>query len=37
MDEAEMETNVSAEEVEENANTYDSNHQLGDEGMQTHT
>ena len=31
-----METNKTAEEVEENANTYDMNHQSGDEGMQTH-
>ena len=37
MDDAEMETNITAEEVEENANTNDMNHQLGDEGMQTHT
>ena len=34
MDDAEMETNITAEE---NANTNDTNHQLGDEGIQTHT
>ena len=37
MDDAEMETNITAEEVEENTNTNDTNHQSGDEGMQTHT
>ena len=37
MDDAEMETNITAKEVEENANTNDMNHQLGDEGMQSNT
>ena len=37
MDDAEMETNIAAEEVEENANTNNMNHQSGDEGMQTHS
>ena len=32
-----METNITAEEVEENTNTDDMNHPLGDEGIQTHT
>ena len=36
MDEAEMETNATAEEVEENANTNDMNPST-DEGMQTQT
>ena len=36
MDDAEMETNITAEEVEENTNTNDMNHQSVDEGMQTH-
>ena len=33
MDETVLETIVTAEEVEENANTNDMNHQLGDEEM----
>ena len=37
MDEVEMEINVTAEEVEENANMNDMNDQSGDEGMQTQT
>ena len=37
MDEAEMETNTTAKEVEENANMNDLNPSLGDEGMQTQT
>ena len=36
MDEVEMETSITAEEVEENTNTNDMNHQSGDE-VQTHT
>ena len=35
MDEAEMETNATAKEVEENTNMNDMNLALGDEGMQT--
>ena len=31
MDDAEMETNIAAEEVEEHTNTNDMNHQSGDE------
>ena len=37
MDKEEMQTNATAEEVEENANMNDMNDQLGDEGMQTQT
>ena len=37
MDEVEMEINVTAEEMEENANMNDMNDQSGDEGMQTQT
>ena len=37
MDEAEMETNATAKEVEENANMNYMNDQSGDEGMQTQT
>ena len=37
MDEADMEMNATAKEVEENANTNDMNDQSGDEGMQTQT
>ena len=39
MDKADMETNLTAKEVEENANTNDMNDHLSDEGMeaQTHT
>ena len=37
MDKADMETNTTAKEVEENANMDDMNDQLGDEGMQTQT
>ena len=39
MDEADMETNATAEEVEENNNTNDMNNHLGNEGkeIQTHT
>ena len=37
MDEVEMEINVTAKEVEENAEMNDMNDQLGDEGMQTQT
>ena len=37
IDKAEMETNTTAEEVEENANMNDMNNQSGDEGMQTQT
>ena len=33
MDEVEMETNATAEEVEENSNTNDMNDPLGDQGM----
>ena len=32
-----METNATAKEVEENANTNDMNDHLGDEGMETQT
>ena len=32
-----METNLTAEEVEENANTNDINNHSGDEGMETQT
>ena len=35
MDDVETETNITAKEVEEKANTNDMNHQSGDEGMQT--
>ena len=37
MDEADTETNATAKEVEENANTNDMNDHLGDEGMETQT
>ena len=37
MDEADMETNATAKEVEGNASMNDVNDQLGDEGMQTQT
>ena len=37
MDDAEMETNATAEEVEENTNTSNMNPSLGDKGMQTQT
>ena len=37
MDHADMETNLIAEEVEENANMNEINAQSGDENMQTHT
>ena len=37
MDAAGMETNVTAEEVEEKTNTNDMNDHLGDEGMETQT
>ena len=37
MDDVELETNITAEEVEEHTNTNDMNHQSSDEGMQTHT
>ena len=37
MDAADMETNLIAEEVEENANVNEINAQSGDEKMETHT
>ena len=37
MDKADMETNATAEEVEENANTNNINGKPGDEGIQTQT
>ena len=37
MDEADIETNITAEEVEENANMNNINDHLGDEGMETQT
>ena len=37
MDEADMETNVAAEEVEENTNMNNINDHLGDEGTETQT
>ena len=37
MDEADMEMNATAKEVEQNAKTNDMNDQSGDEGMQTQT
>ena len=37
MEEVDMETNATAEEVEEHANTNDMNDHLGDEGMDTQT
>ena len=37
LDEAKMETNATAKEVEENANTNNMNPSSGDEGMQTQT
>ena len=37
MDNADMETNLIAEEVEENANMNEINTQSGDENMETHT
>ena len=37
MDKAEMETNATAKEVEENTNTNDMNDRSGDEGLQTQT
>ena len=36
MDHADMETNLIAEEVEENANINEINDQYGDENMETH-
>ena len=37
MDEADTETNVTADEVEENINTNNMNDHSGDEGMETQT
>ena len=37
MDEADMETNVTADEVEENININNMNDHSGDEGMETQT
>ena len=37
MDEVDMETNATAKQGEENANTNDMNDQMGDEGMQAQT
>ena len=37
MDEVDMETNLTAEEVEENMNINDINDHSGDEGMETQT